>query len=52
MLTVRNLEWIPYERPNKHLNESDADTYIQPMDRRWGLVWLNKGKAGRSCGGE
>ena len=33
MLTDRSLAWVPSERPNKQLMESEADTYTQPMDR-------------------
>jgi hypothetical protein len=29
-LTKRDLAWLPSERPNKHLKESDADIYTQP----------------------
>jgi hypothetical protein len=33
-LTKRGLAWLPSERPNKQLKESDADICTQPMDRR------------------
>ena len=44
MLTDRSLAWLPSERSNKQLKESDADTSSQPMDRSWGPLWLNWGK--------
>ena len=37
----RRLDWIPSERPNKQLKESESDTYIQPMDRSQGPLRLN-----------
>ena len=37
--------WLPFERPNNQLKESDADTKTQPMDGSWGLLWLNWGKS-------
>ena len=42
MLTDRSLAWLPSERPNKQLKESDADIYTQPMDRSQGSLWLNR----------
>jgi hypothetical protein len=36
-----SLGWLPYERPNKQLKESDADTYTQPMDKSLGPLELN-----------
>jgi hypothetical protein len=42
VLTDRSLAWLPSERPNKQLKESDADIYTQPMDRRRGSLWLNR----------
>ena len=51
------ISWLPSERPNKHLKESDADVCTQPMDRsRWPLL-LNWGRQkeaeekGNSVGG-
>ena len=44
MLTDRSLTWLPSERPNKQLTETDADTYTQPMDRSWDPLLLNWGK--------
>ena len=41
LLTDRRLAWLPSERPNKQLKESDADIYIQPMDRSWWPSCLN-----------
>jgi hypothetical protein len=32
-LRKMDLSCLPPERPNKQLKESDADVYIQPMDR-------------------
>jgi hypothetical protein len=32
VLIDRSLAWMPSERPNKQLKESDTDTYNQPMD--------------------
>jgi hypothetical protein len=40
-LTKRNLSWLPSERPNKQLKESDARIHAQPMDRNFWLPWLN-----------
>jgi hypothetical protein len=48
VLTKRDLSWLPSERPNKQLKESDADICTQPVDRScWPLLL----KAGRSWGG-
>ena len=44
MLADQSLAWLPSERPIKQLKESDADIYIQPMDRNWGPLWLSWGK--------
>jgi hypothetical protein len=44
MLIDRSLVWLLSERPNNQLKESDADTYTQPMERSWGILWLNLGK--------
>jgi hypothetical protein len=41
VLTDRSLAWLPSKRPNKQLQESDTDTYTQPMDRIPGPLWLN-----------
>jgi hypothetical protein len=50
-LTKRNLSWLPSERPNKQLKESDADICTHPMNRSCWPLWFNWGKAGRSWGG-
>jgi hypothetical protein len=52
MLADRSLAWLPSKRPNKQLKESDANTSTQPMERSWGLLWLNWGKAGTRWGGQ
>jgi hypothetical protein len=41
MLTVKSLAWLSSGKLNKQLTETDADTYIQPVD--WGLrpLWFN-----------
>jgi hypothetical protein len=31
VLTKRDLSWLPSERPNKQLKESDADICTQPI---------------------
>ena len=36
MLADMSLAWLPSERPNKQLKESDAVTSNQSMDRIWG----------------
>jgi hypothetical protein len=51
VLADRSLAWLPSERPNKQLKESDADTSTQPMAWSPGPLWLNWGKAGRRWGG-
>jgi hypothetical protein len=33
------------QETQQEVNESDADTYTQPMDRSRGPLWLNYGKA-------
>jgi hypothetical protein len=34
-------KWLPPERPNKQLKESDADIYTQPMDKTsWPLLFI------------
>ena len=33
VLIERSLAWLPSERPNKQLEESDADTYTHLMNR-------------------
>jgi hypothetical protein len=40
-VTDRSLSWLPSQRPNKQLTESDAETYTQPMNRSHGTLWLN-----------
>jgi hypothetical protein len=43
MLINRSLAWLPSERPNKQLRESDADIYTQPMDRsQWPCGWIRE----------
>jgi hypothetical protein len=41
VLTKRSLAWLPPQKANKQLKESDADIYTQPMDRSQGSPWLN-----------
>ena len=48
MLADRNLAWLPSEKPNKRLKESDAHTSTQPMDKSPGPPWLNFGKLEKS----
>jgi hypothetical protein len=33
VLADRSLAWLPSKMPNKQLTKSDADTYIQSLDR-------------------
>jgi hypothetical protein len=35
VLAHRSLAWLPSEKPNKQLKESDADASSQPMDGSW-----------------
>jgi len=48
MLIERSLSWLPSKRPNKELNETDADTYTQPMNQSQGSLKLNYGKTRRN----
>jgi hypothetical protein len=40
-LTKRALSWLPSERPNTQMKESDEDIYTQPMDRSCWPLLLN-----------
>ena len=40
MLTKRGLSWLPSERPNKQLKESDTDSYTQPVEKWCDLCGL------------
>jgi hypothetical protein len=42
---------MPSKRPNKQLKESDADTYIQPMDWNWGHLEKLDAEEGDPLGG-
>ena len=38
VFTKRDLSWLLSKRPNKQLSESDANIYIQTLDRSCGLI--------------
>ena len=41
VLNKMDLSWLPCERPNKQVKESDVDICIQAMDRSSWPLWLN-----------
>jgi hypothetical protein len=43
VLTKRGLSWLPSERPNNQLRESDEDIYTKTMCRSWWPCgWIRK----------